>query len=74
MCIEDIASLVCPQCRDWANDISERVHGKMVKDHEMRLEAMKLVVMVHKGQIDMNEYNKLWDDMRAVQARSEVNR
>jgi len=65
-CLEDIASLVCNNCRDWANDISEQVHGKMVKDYEMRLEAMKLVIMVQRGQINMDEYYKLWDQLKKV--------
>lgn len=27
VCVGDIAELICKRCRDWANDISEQVHG-----------------------------------------------
>jgi hypothetical protein len=30
LCVGDPASLVCTNCHDWANDISEHVHGVMV--------------------------------------------
>lgn len=50
-CAGDIATLICNQCEDWANDISERVHGRMVKDPELARECWKIVDMRRSGQI-----------------------
>lgn len=63
-CAGDIATLVCNKCEDWANDLSEQVHGRMVK-RDLASAGMKLVMMVSNGQIDLADFNKLWDEARA---------
>jgi hypothetical protein len=45
LCVGDPASVVCTNCHDWANDISEHVHGAMVP----RGEVMKVVTGLVKG-------------------------
>lgn len=57
-CAGDIASLVCSECRDWANDISERVHGKMVKDPRKRAAAMSSVLDFYHKRISQDEIEK----------------
>jgi len=63
-CIDDVASLVCRDCHDWANNLSQQVHGRMVGP-ELAEEGMKLILMVSKGQITVEDFNKLWDEARA---------
>lgn len=65
VCIEDLSELVCRNCRDWANDISERVHGKMIKSAELKQVGMKLVLMIAEGKIGEQDFDKLWNDARA---------
>ena len=66
VCLEDVACLVCRNCRDWANDISERVHGKMIKNDELKSQGIKLVLMLYEGKINQEEYDKLWGEARAL--------
>jgi hypothetical protein len=65
-CLADIASIVCKDCGDWANDLSERVHGRMVKDKELARTGFKLVAMVSAGQIDFEGFTKLWNEARGA--------
>ena len=60
-CAGAIENLVCSNCRDWANDIAEKVHGKMVSSDLASL-GFKLVDMVQKGKLDMPGFDKLWSD------------
>lgn len=68
VCIDDVASLVCKNCHDWANDLSERVHGRMV-GKELAREGFKIVEMVLHGKIDSEGFEKLWSEARAVMRR-----
>jgi hypothetical protein len=66
-CLEDIASIVCKTCRDWANDISEQVHGPMVQGAEFKSEGVKMVIMLDRGQyVTFDDYMKSWNEARAV--------
>lgn len=49
-CIDDVASLICRNCQDWANNISESVHGRLVRGEESE-EAWKIVKMRETGKI-----------------------
>lgn len=64
VCIDDVASLVCRNCRDWANDLSERVHGKMV-NQELAQHGMQLIMMLAKRKLTKEDFIKLWDEARA---------
>ncbi len=63
-CVGDVASLVCNNCQDWASDISEFAHGRMVKDSQLKDHGMKLVLMVGEGQLSLEDFNKLWNEAR----------
>jgi len=65
-CAGDIASLVCNNCNDWANDISEKVHGKMVTDAELKKVGIRLVTMLGSGQINQEQYTELWNEARVT--------
>ena len=67
-CIEDVAGLVCSKCHDWANDLSERVHGKMVRG-ELASEGLRLVLMIYKGSITVEQYKKLWAEACQVERK-----
>jgi hypothetical protein len=67
-CIDDIASMVCSQCRDWANDLSEQVHGRMVS-RELAREGLKIVEQFCKGRINRDDMTKLWADACSVLGR-----
>lgn len=57
----DLAGIVCTNCHDWANDISEQVHGRMTyNDVELRRHGLKLVIMRGEGKIDGDDFDKLW--------------
>lgn len=63
MCAGDIASMVCSACHDWANDISEQVHGRMVKDREKKEYAMRIVKMRFDGKVNDEEAQKMFDNL-----------
>jgi len=69
VCIDDVATLVCTRCHDWGNLISEKVHGPMIKDKELKAQAMKLVAMLFAGQINGEEYLKLWSEAKDISPR-----
>lgn len=64
MCIEDVATLVCKKCHDWANNISETVHGPMVQNRDLKQGGMKLVQMINDGKLDHDGFDKLWNEAR----------
>lgn len=59
-CVGDIASLVCNNCKDWANDISETVHGRMVTDPDLMAHGFKMLDMVSKGALSIQGFESLW--------------
>lgn len=65
VCLEDVAGLVCKQCHDWANDLSERVHGRMVS-RDLAREGFRMVGMLYDGKINADEFEKLWNEARMV--------
>lgn len=65
-CLDDVASLVCLDCHDWANDISERVHGKMVKDKQLIDEAFRLTQMLVKKKINLDDFKRLWAEAKLL--------
>ena len=67
VCLEsDLASLICKTCHDWANDLSQRVHGRMIHDAELKQQGLKLILMLYGGQVDREDYDKLWREACAV--------
>jgi len=62
LCVGDVASLVCTNCRDWANDISEQVHGRMVP-RERGKDAFKIVILMAMGRISEHDGNKLFAEL-----------
>lgn len=64
-CVGDPASLVCNGCKDWANDISEAVHGRMVPRERAR-DAFKLVGMLAAGKITASDGMKLFSELFAL--------
>ncbi len=66
-CAGNIEDLVCTVCHDWANQIAETVHGKMVSP-ELASHGMKLLDMMQNGKIDEEGFKKLWQDAIAGSA------
>ena len=61
-CVGDAASLACINCRDWANDISEVVHGHILPTGKAP-DAFKLVMMVAAGRVTPDDGEKLFREL-----------
>lgn len=71
-CVADIACLICNNCKDWANDISEAVHGRLVVDKDLMDHGFKLLNMVVKGGLKSGDFEKLWrESCQAVRKSNE---
>lgn len=63
-CIEDIATMTCSMCRDWANDLSLRVHGKMiVNGSQLSAESWNLIQMRERRQLDDEQAGRLFSEL-----------
>jgi len=62
LCVGDPASLVCTNCHDWANDISEKVHGRIVP-RENASDVFHVVKVLARGKFSDDDAKKLFDDL-----------
>jgi hypothetical protein len=62
LCAQNPSELVCLRCHDWALDVGEKKHGRMVKDREKGAEALKLVSMIYDGRISLDDGLKCIND------------
>ena len=65
LCADKPRDMVCNNCKDWATDLAERTHGRMVKDTDTRINAMKIVMMRYEGSINDDEAGKLFSQLFA---------
>jgi len=62
LCVGDVASLVCTACHDWANEISEHCHGRMVP-RERGTDAFRIVMLMAIGRISERDGSKLFAEL-----------
>lgn len=64
-CVQIARELLCLRCHDWATRIAMRVHGPIVRDRKVGMEALRMVKMVLEGKLSAEDGEKLINDLMA---------
>ncbi len=64
-CVQIARELLCLRCHDWATRIALRVHGPIVRDRKVGMEALRMVKMVLEGKLSAEDGEKLINDLMA---------
>lgn len=62
-CAGDIGDLLCRECKTYANKISFRRHGRIIRDKETLNEAWKIVDMRYRGRVNQEEAEALFSEL-----------
>jgi hypothetical protein len=60
-CLANVGELMCSRCEDWANLLSLKRNGPMIKDPALKAYGLKLVCLRAEEKISQAEFNQLWN-------------